>query len=64
MSERHITRKEQGWCPNCGSDNTRMFDTDSEPLMRYEFFECLDCGQEFSEVYRYDHTYWMEARCR
>jgi transposase-like protein len=34
-------------CPHCGSSNTDSEGTDS---MGTEFFECLDCGEQFSDA--------------
>lgn len=35
-------------CPNCGSDNTTVYDSRQYPDHRRRRYKCLNCGERFT----------------
>lgn len=64
MARSHIFRKEErdriDRCPKCGSVLVEMYDKDTEDKMHFEFMECGECGCEYTEIYTYTFTEYME----
>lgn len=47
-------------CPRCGSTECRETGADYCGKEYSVSYECLECGQEFTEIYAYRSTEWMK----